>query len=84
MDEALKLLAIGMSTVFTTLLIVVIVGNLIIRFVNKFIPEAVVVKAQVTNKTVTSAIGSNKLAAIVSAIDIVTNGKGKVTSVERK
>ncbi len=78
------LLTIGMVTVFFTLIIVVFVGNLIIRFVNKYLPEKVVEKVKVAKQTVNSAISNNKLAAIVTAVDVATKGKGRVVSVEKK
>lgn len=78
------LLAIGMTTVFITLIIVVVVGNLIIKFANKYIPAPVVQKVTKAKQAVSSAISSNTLAAIVTAVDMVTNGKGKVVNVEKK
>lgn len=81
MEQALMLLLVGMITVFITLVMVTIVGNLIILVVNKFFPETV---KTVTKSHFSSAIGTNKLAAIVSAVDIATQGKGKVVDIQNK
>ncbi|MBQ9215015.1 MAG: OadG family protein, partial [Bacteroidales bacterium] len=37
--EALKLLGVGLSTVFVVLLLIIWFGNLLIKAVNKFAPE---------------------------------------------
>ena len=83
MDEgfstAFMLLAIGMITVFTILALIVIFGNILISLVNKFIPEEKISK--VVNRVTQVAIDPRKMAAIVSAVDVVTEGKGKVTSI---
>jgi len=76
-----ELLAIGMLTVFIILTLVVVTGNLIIRFVNRFIPEAK--KKKVVQKLSSIGIDSKKMAAIVSAVQIVSKGKGKVVNVEK-
>lgn len=79
---ALELLGVGMITVFIILALVVLIGNLIIRFVNKYIPEEV---AKVTPAVVSQKNGLNPktMAAIVSAVNIVTSGKGKVSKIEK-
>lgn len=81
-DVALQLLGIGMLTVFTILFLVVLLGNLIIRFVNRFIPELQIVSKTIPSKSV--SIDPKKMAAIVAAVQIVTSGKGKVVNVEKK
>ncbi len=80
-STALMLLAVGMITVFTILALIVIVGNILILLVNKFIPETTV-RAVVKAATL-GAIDPRKMAAIVSAVDIVTEGKAKVTSITK-
>ena len=79
---ALELMGVGMITVFVILSLVVIIGNLIIRFVNRFMPEEI---ASVVTGTINRAgdINSKKMAAIVSAVNLVTRGKGKVTKIEK-
>jgi oxaloacetate decarboxylase gamma subunit len=79
---ALELLGVGMLTVFIILSMVVVVGNLIIRFVNRYIPEEVTpVIAGAGNRG--GDLNTKKMAAIVSAVKIVTRGKGKVTKIEK-
>lgn len=77
----LQLLLVGMLTVFFILFLVVTVGNAIIQFVNKFLPEKIILKKAKSNAN--NAIDKKKMAAIVSAVQIVTKGKGKVISVEK-
>ena len=85
MDEgfstALMLLAVGMITVFTILALIVIFGNILISLVNKFIPEAKI--SRVVNRVAQGAIDPRKMAAIVSAVDVVTEGKAKKTSISK-
>lgn len=81
LSTAVMLLAVGMITVFTILALIVIFGNLLITLVNKFIPEEKVNK--VMGSFALGAIDSRKMAAIVSAVDVVTEGKAKVTSITK-
>ena len=78
-STALMLLAVGMITVFTILALIVIFGNILISLVNKFIPEAKISK--VVSGISQGTIDPRKMAAIVSAVDVVTEGKAKVTSI---
>lgn len=80
MSEALKLMFTGMGTVFFILIMVVVLGNLIIRLTNSFSTESA---KQTAAGASLSEIAPNKLVAIVSAVDVATKGKGKVTSVEK-
>ncbi len=84
LNLALELLGVGMLTVFVVLLLVVFIGNTIIRYVNRFMPEdAKVARPVPTPVAQPSAIDRNKMAAIVSAVQIVTEGKGKVVKIEK-
>ena len=81
-NTAFLLLAVGMITVFTILALIVVLGNWLIRIINRFFSE----KAVAIIKPVgihTTEIQSNKLAAIVAAVDITTKGRGKVSSVKK-
>jgi oxaloacetate decarboxylase gamma subunit len=80
-QTALELLGIGMVTVFAILFLVVFIGNMIIRFVNRFIGEEDVV-SPIKRETL-GAIDPQKMAAIVSAVQLVTRGKGRVVKVEK-
>ncbi len=82
MGIALELLGVGMVTVFIILALVVILGDLIIRFVNRFMPEVEKVSASKTETSNQSA-NNKKMAAIVSAIGMVTKGTGRVTKIEK-
>lgn len=81
-DIALQLLGIGMLTVFIILFMVVLLGNLIIRFVNRFVPET----TQQLSNTATSSgmVDAKKMAAIVAAVNMVSKGKGRVVKVEKQ
>ncbi|MBN1924998.1 MAG: hypothetical protein JW798_04115, partial [Prolixibacteraceae bacterium] len=57
--------------------------NAIIRFVNRFIPEANLIVATPA-KPASSAIDPKIMAVIVSAVKIVTAGKGNVVKIERE
>lgn len=80
-STAFMLLAVGMITVFTILALIVIFGNVLISFVNKFIPELKM--SPVVSRAAEGAIDPRKMAAIVSAVDIVTEGKAKVTAIKK-
>lgn len=82
MGVALELLGIGMVTVFTILALVVILGNLIIRFVNRFIPEIEKVSAR-AGQTVSYEISQKKMAVIVSTVSKLTKGTGRVNKIEK-
>jgi oxaloacetate decarboxylase gamma subunit len=79
---ALQLMGIGMITVFLILSLVVLIGNLIIRFVNKYLPEEVSKKVQQVASQATE-FNRKKVVAIVSAVKTVTEGKGHVTKIEK-
>ena len=81
LSTALMLLAVGMITVFTILALIVVFGNGLITLVNKFIPEEKVSK--VFSSLSDRAMDPRKMAAIVSAVDVVTEGKAKVTSITK-
>lgn len=76
-NTAVTLLGVGMITVFLVLLFVIIVGNLLISFVNKFIPPSTEIKRTSTE------ISPSKVAAITTAIEVFTKGKGKITSISK-
>jgi oxaloacetate decarboxylase (Na+ extruding) subunit gamma len=82
--EPLTLMAIGMITVFTVLIFVVISGNLLTDLVNKYIPEEPKAAGRFSATQPAGVIESKKLSAIVAAVDWITKGKGKVTKIEKK
>lgn len=79
---ALDLLIVGMPTVFLILFLVVFIGNMIIRFVNRYVPQES--EVAVVSKPVEKSIEPQKMAAIVSAVQLLTKGKGRVVKVEKK
>lgn len=79
-STALILMLVGMITVFAMLVIVYLVGNLIITITNKLYKEVPVNQTPVTPPV---NIESPKLAAIITAVNMVTLGKGKVTSIRK-
>lgn len=81
-ETAILLMAVGMSTVFVILLIVIYLGKLLINLVNKYAPEEVVSARQEAPKG-PAPVPGNILAAITAAVNVVTQGKGKVTKVEK-
>lgn len=82
LETAFLLMVVGMATVFVILLIVIYLGKLLISLVNKYAPEGVVSVKQ-TSSQAPVPIPGNILAAITAAVNVVTQGKGKVTKVEK-
>lgn len=80
-STAIMLLAVGMITVFTILALIVVFGNFLISLVNKYFPETKV--TTIVQKATDAAIDSSKMAAIISAVDVITEGKAKVTSITK-
>lgn len=78
-QEAWTLLGVGMVTVFTILTVVVLIGNVLIWVVNRFFPESDNAKA-----TTLRSFGNSRMAAIAAAVNMVTQGKGRITKVEKK
>ena len=70
-----------MATVFAILLIVIYLGKGIIALVNKYAPEEVAPAKSAANGP--ASIPANIMAAISAAVTVVTQGKGKVSKVEK-
>jgi len=86
MTEALKLMVVGMGTVFTVLVLVVIIAKILVNVINKYFPapvKKVVKRAQTQISAVKDAIDKKKLAVISASVEILTKGKGIVTKVEK-
>lgn len=82
LETALLLMVVGMATVFVILLIVIYLGKLLISLVNKYAPEEVVPVKQEAPRSA-APIPGNIIAAISAAVNVVTQGKGKVAKVEK-
>jgi oxaloacetate decarboxylase gamma subunit len=80
------LLAIGLPTVFFVLLLVIALVKGLILAVNKFAPESVLgtTSLSATSEPVRQEISSSKMSAIISAVNIITGGKGKVVKIEKQ
>lgn len=82
-------MVVGMTTVFAILLIVINLGKGLIVLVNKYAPEETLVKKQVATQrqmvtsTPVAGITNQTTAAIVSAVSVMTGGKGKVVKIEK-
>lgn len=76
-----------MTTVFAILMIVIYLGKGLIVLVNKYAPEEIIVKKQTTPQrqaaTAAAGITNQTTAAIVSAVSVMTGGKGKVVKIEK-
>lgn len=81
-QEALMLLGVGMVTVTLILWMVVLVGNGIILFVNRFFPTL----EDATRKSLPSMAPTDlsKVAAISAAVKWVNQGKGQIVKIEKK
>ena len=85
MSMALGLLVVGMVTVFTILCLVVVIGNLVIRLTNRFIPVVGLAAGRPGNGDLAERKAqSKKYAAIVAAVEVITKGHGRVESIEKK
>ena len=78
--EALSLMGIGMATVFVVLLIIIFLGGLLIKTVNKFFPEEV--KASKALQTA-QAVDQNIQEAINKAIMTLSGGKQSAQKIEK-
>lgn len=79
--QSLQLMGIGLLTVFCVLLLIIFLGNLLIKFTNKYIPEEEksIPSAGVTN----NAVDANVAQAINLAISKLTGGKSKAEKIEK-
>ena len=81
--EALKLLGVGLSTVFVVLLLIIGFGNLLIKAVNKFVPEEEVPAKKPVAQNTSAAIDPAVQQAIEVAVQQLTAGKGRVEKIQR-
>ncbi len=91
LQYAFLVLLVGMITVFVVLTLVVLTGRTLIFLVNKYGPVSG--KTAIKNRdfkpllpsssSTKSGIPKKQLAAILSTVEIVTHGKGKVTNIEK-
>lgn len=74
-ETAVEIFGVGMVTIFLILGLVVISGQILIRLVNRYAP----IKAD--SSTSSTVIPDAHIAAINAAVEVITNGKGKVASI---
>ena len=75
------LMAVGMTTVFTILALVVLGGKLTILITNKFASESAA--AVVRTMPSTAGIEASKVAAITAAVESITQGKGHIKEIKK-
>ena len=81
---ALQLMVVGMLTVFCVLLIVIGLGTLLIKLVNKYAPEEVANKKPVALASgAVQQIDATVKAVIDATVAQITGGKGKVTKITK-
>ncbi|MBP5420057.1 MAG: OadG family protein [Bacteroidales bacterium] len=78
--EALELMVVGLSTVFLVLLLVICAGNLLIRFVNRFVPEEDSAKA---SQGSAQTVDPNVAQAIKLAIQKISGNKSTAEKIEK-
>jgi len=83
LDLALQLLLVGMLSVFFILGIVVILGRSLVFIVNKYSPDPKPKAMPVRNNRSSKAISGRKLAVLSAVVDMVTDSKGVLKSVEK-
>ena len=84
---ALQLFGIGMMTVFLILALVVLAGHMVINLGNYFFSRTASTAQNVNNHSDQSNGGSQELgkyAAIAAVVDLITEGNGRVTSIEQR
>lgn len=79
---ALKLMGIGLSTVFVVLILIIQFGKLLIKLVNKIAPEEEKPQ-QAVAAAAPAAIAPDVQQAIAKAVEQITGGLGRVEKIER-
>ena len=85
-STAILVSLVGMVTVFVILGLVVLTGKILIRIVNNFFPiQEIVPPATATprNQSQKKTFEKSTLAAIITTIDTITHGKGKVDKIQK-
>ncbi|MDR2773948.1 MAG: OadG family protein [Tannerella sp.] len=86
-EFGLLLMVVGMLTVFAILLLVIGLGKGLIALVNKYFPEQAAASGSTVNVTAVpddKNIPGSTAAVIVSAVSVLTAGRGKVTKIEKQ
>ena len=80
-EQAFTLMLVGMITVFAVLGLVIAMGNALIRFVNKYVPEEEAPKAAAAPAS--AAIAPDVKSAIELAVAKITSNKGRIEKIEK-
>ena len=80
--EALKLMLVGMVTVFVILLIVINLGKLLIYLVNKYAPAEVEAPKKAAAPAAQSVDAGVK-AVLEAAVAQITGGKGRISKITK-
>lgn len=80
--DALTLMGVGIATVFAVLLLIIFLGNLLVSFINKYMPEEGP-KQSAAGVPASSAVDPNVVMAINLAIGKLTGGKSKAEKIEK-
>ena len=85
-NTALLVLIVGMTTVFVILSLIVLSGKLLINIVNRFSPELspTISQSSAAPAPPEAAVSPSVLAAILAAVETVTQGKGKVEKIDKE
>ena len=83
LNEAIKLLVIGMLTVYLILLIVIYLGKALIALVNRFAPEEAPTRKQVASQPSQGTVDAQTQTIIQAAVSQLTEGKGKATKITK-
>lgn len=84
MNEGLIIFIVGMITVFTVLLLVVITGRVLVNLVNRFYVEPQIDYAATEQPYSNEVIAVEEIAAITAAVQVITKGKGTITRIVKK
>lgn len=77
-------MAVGMITVFTILFIVIVLGTMLIKLVNKFAPEEIAQKKAVQAAgNAVQQVDATVKAVIDAAVSQITGGKGHVSKITK-
>ena len=87
LSTALELLIVGMLSVFFILGIVVGLGRLLVFIVNKYSPEVKpttrMANRNISPQAMSQSISGSKMAVLSAVVDLVTESKGVLKSVEK-
>lgn len=77
---AIKLLVIGMVSVFVVLFIVIYLGKALILFINRLAPE---VQQEIAPANTPASINPKHITAIRKAVALLTSGQGQIQDIKK-